>query len=347
MKSKCFEDYLTNTALDINKFLENYNKELVSHVKSVNIKLEPLISCFTMACEGGKRLRGTLVKLGYDMISNSTDEILKPALAYEVFQTAILAHDDIIDQSSMRRNKPSMYKFLGGNHYGVSQTICLGDLGMFISDKLIAESNFEANAKNRALCSFIKTQYNTVIGELLDVELPYHEKLFITLEDILTIYEYKTAYYTIVGPLHLGAILAGGETDLLVKLEKFGKFLGIAFQIKDDILGIFGDKDVIGKSIMTDVEEGKITTLWHYAFHNANNNQKNILKNKYGKKGVVNSDLEDIKKVFIETKALSKSEEIISEYVNHAQNEIPQMPISAIHKKMLKELCDYMINRKK
>ena len=242
---------------------------------------------------------------------------------------------------------PSIYKSLGGNHYGISQTICLGDLGMFISDKLILESDFDEKNKYKALRSFVNTQYNTVVGELLDVELPYLNKSSITIEDILKVYKYKTAYYTIVGPFHLGAILAGSKEILINKLENFGKLLGVSFQIKDDILGIFGDKDIIGKSIVADVEEGKLTTLWHHAFHNANDKQKKILDLKYGKKNVSNSDLEDIKSIFIDTGALLKSEESILEYVNNARNEIISMPINDTHKKILNELCDYIVKRKK
>ncbi len=347
MKEHCFNDYLTRTASDIDAALERYKKELLSDVTSVNRTLEPLMAIFFKSCEGGKRLRGTLVKLGYEMLKHPTEEILKPALAYEIFQTAVLIHDDIIDQSPIRRNQPSLFTVLGGKQYGISQALCLGDIALFLSTKLIAESHFEAYAKNQALCSFTGVQFRTGLGELLDIEFPHQKHASMTLKDILTLYEYKTSYYTIANPLQIGVILAGGEAELLKKLHAFGKFLGIAFQIQDDILGIFGDERTIGKSIMSDMEEGKITILWYYVFQNATNNQKTFLRNTYGKKGATPSELQEMRKVCIATNALSKSEEMMSKYVESAQQEIPQLPISPIHKNMLQDLCAYMMQRKK
>lgn len=341
-----FKDYLKATANDIDSFLKSYNEKQVSNISAISKKMEKLITVFADACEGGKRLRGTLVKLGYEFVASPTDEILKPALAYEIFQTAILAHDDIIDQSPIRRGKPSIYTELGGNHYGISQTICLGDIGLFLSNQLIVDTSFDEKAKNQAISSFIDTQYKTGVGELLDIELPYSEGK-ISIEDILAVYEYKTAYYTIIGPLFLGAILGNAGNDLLIKLKEFGKNLGIAFQIKDDILGVFGEENVIGKSITTDIEEGKITTLWHYAYESADNNQKQILDRIYGQENTSSEDLLKIRDVFTTTGALNKSNEMIEKYVTAARKEIPNMPISETHMNMLEELCELMINRKK
>ena len=344
---KTFDNYLKETAEAIEILQQNFSSELEQNIGNISTKLAHLIHHFTQSCAGGKRLRGALVKLGFDMVKKSTNDILEPALAYEIFQTAILAHDDIIDKSPTRRGKQSMYMALGGEHYGISQTICLGDIGMFIANKLIINSKFNETAKNKGLKSFQDTLYNTGIGELLDVELPNLDMSIIDLNDILTVHQYKTSYYTFVGPLHLGAVLAEADDVLLEHLKIFGINLGIAFQIKDDILGIFSDEATIGKSIKADIEEKKITTIWLDALKNANEEQNKLLLEKYGKKNVSDEDIECIKKIFIDTKALEKSEELMNKYASIARNEIDKMNINDTYKGMLCELCDYTTGRKK
>jgi geranylgeranyl diphosphate synthase type I len=185
-----------------------------------------------------------LVKCGYECVQNKENtDILDVAIAFEYFQTAILAHDDIIDQSPLRRGKPTIYHELGNNHYGISQTICLGDIGFFIANQIISNAHFDDHLKVKALSCFNKVAMETGYGQMLDILLPNTNKEKHTTEDIFTIYKFKTGIYTISGPLRLGAILAGAEEPLLEKLDTFGIYLGIAFQIQDDILGIYGNEE--------------------------------------------------------------------------------------------------------
>lgn len=215
---------------ELKRLLEEWRKEVGKTAAS----LLPLVDKFIKACQGGKRIRGTLVKLGYELGKSEVGrqksvDIFKIAAAYELFHTAILAHDDIIDESPLRRGEPSLYQALGGDHYGISQAICLGDAGFFLATKVIAESNFPEKEKNEALKLFSQTMVETAIGQMLDLSKG----------DPATIMRLKTAKYTVAGPLILGAIL-GGELDptssRLRGVNKFGTYLGIAFQIKDDIL---------------------------------------------------------------------------------------------------------------
>ena len=341
-----FRTYLSNSAIQIDSCLKNYFKDLTNSLSSISGKLEELLSKFNFACENGKRLRGALVKLGYNLVKEGTNDIFLPAIAYEIFQTAILAHDDIIDRSPLRRGRPSLYMSLGGDHYGISQAISLGDLGLFLSNKIIIDSDFETTLKNVAISSLVNTQYKTCIGEILDIELPCRIN-DVSYKDILTIYEYKTAYYTITGPLQLGALLANSDENLLKKIENFGKYLGIAFQIRDDILDIFGEKKDTGKATESDIEEGKITLLWYFAKEKADKDQKNILEQLYGKKNLQEHEISLIKDTFHKTKALERCEEIMKEYTDNAKEHVDSMNITDENKKMLYALCDFLIDRKK
>lgn len=355
-----FKSYLKTSAEEINLELEKFFKKWSEEVLTCSPKLSDLNKSFIRACEGGKRLRGALVKLGFEIAKGRdhlggvpstslratirgdllSKEIVKPAAAFEIFQTAILAHDDIVDLSPTRRGKLTIFMALGGDHYGISQTICLGDIGFFLAQKLIAESNFDEKLKNKALSSFAGTMLQTGLGQMLDVELPYI-KGDKSEHDILTVFRLKTARYTLVGPMQLGAILGGADDKLLKNIEKFGESLGIAFQIQDDILGIFGDEDILGKSVTSDIEEGKITLLYLYALKNGG---KEGLAGVYGSK-VGLDGLEKVRKIFKETGALEYSQKKAEELVNEAKKVIPLITNNYKLKTILEEMADFLVRR--
>lgn len=221
-----FRKYLSKAARQLDREVEKLFKAEVNEAETIDKKLVSLIKTFSKSCSGGKRIRGALVGLGYQIAGKRPQEIVKIGAAYEICHGAVLAHDDIIDQSLSRRNQPSLYQVLGGNHYGVSQAISLADYGFFLSWKIIAAANFSLKCKIKAWKLFSQILADTAWGQILDVEKA----------DPLTTAKLKTARYTIAGPLQLGAVLAGARESLIKVLEEFGENLGIAFQIQDDIL---------------------------------------------------------------------------------------------------------------
>ncbi len=342
-----FQDYLRISALEIDHALEVFFSEWSKEIERVNPKLRSIVGHLIEGCRGGKRLRGVLVKLGYDLAGGSVNQdIIKPAISFEIFQTAILAHDDIIDQSPLRRGKPTIYKALGGDHYAISQTICLGDIGFFVAQELITQSTFPDQNIKKAVQSFSRTMRETALGEILDVELPTSpDQIFEN--DAVDIFKLKTSRYTITGPLHLGAILAGASDEMLESMAKFGENLGIAFQIQDDILGVFGDETTIGKSVTSDIEEGKITFLYIEALKRSTQEQKEILKRFYGKGDVGEEGLEKIRKVFIETGALEYSKQKAIEYVNIAKRSISEITSDPQKAQLLNEMAEFLVERNK
>ena len=337
--------YLKQTSQEIEKELNKFSKEWNDYIgrdfpdlRQVNLK-------FTESFFGGKMLRGTLVKLGYELFAEKkANEIIKPAIAWEILHTALLIHDDIIDQSPLRRGKPAMH-VARNKHYGISQAICAGDLGITIAVKLINESNFPIEIKKRATNYFLQIISDTILGEMLDVEISQMQQR--TEEQIMNIHTMKTANYTIVGPLTLGGLLAGAGDSELEKIKLFGKPLGIAFQIQDDILGIFGDEKTIGKSITSDSEENKSTLLIMYALKHANQKQKKFLKQYYGKKKITDKQHEEIKKIFEQTGALSYSQNKIQTLTQQAKAIIPDITKEKSKQYLLNRLADLLIQRKK
>lgn len=342
--------YTKQVTAQIDKTLQIFGEELLNEISTVSTQLKTLIETFNQASDGGKRVRAMLVVLGYEIYTHTfKQEILRPAIAFEIFQTAILAHDDIIDLSPTRRGKPTVYKQLEAQknnpHYGISQAICLGDIGMFLAARLVSNSGFPAENRLKAVNSFINTMLYTGIGEMLDVELPYSSDTK-EISDVLAIYLHKTAHYTITGALQLGAILGGANDEYLQNLAVYGNNLGIAFQIQDDILGIFGDEIQTGKSVVSDIEEGKITLLYLHALHHATEAQKRTLQEYYGKGKITDDQVQMIKDIFVKTGALAYCETEKINYVNKALANLETITQHSTYQMLLTDFADLMIKRK-
>ncbi len=378
-----FNDFLQNTAGEIDKELENFFQEWSKDIEHISSRLLPLTNALADGCLGGKRIRGTLVVLGYELgnfvnrphpsplpprglVSSKRrlpgeGEIMKVAAAYEIFQAAILVHDDIIDKSLLRRGKPSLYSRLGGGHAGESLAICLGDIGFFLAFQLIASTGFPEKEKNRALSIFCKTMLETGIGELLDVELarlrPSNAHATAgkqgscgqaneAMGDVITVYKFKTAYYTITAPLLLGAVLGGLSDSSLSTIRIFGQNLGIAFQIQDDINDIFSDKKKLGKELGGDIKEGKQTLLYLYAKEHTNKQQGELLKKYYGNRAIGAEEIEAVKNVLVETGALEYIRAEAKKYSQEAKESIHEITLDERFQKMFLEMTEYFVKIK-
>lgn len=309
-----------------------------------NKNLEKYIDLFIEYCLGGKRLRAFLVKTGYVLFGKESDDnILLPALSYEVFQTAILAHDDIIDKSEQRRFKPSMYVKFGGDHEGISKAIFCADIGLVCALDMIEKSDFEPQIKNKAVVHQNKIFVSTMAGELFDFELSKQNSC--SLQDIIDMYLMKTAPYTVSGPLVLGAIFAGQGEDIQSKLFEYGNLVGCAFQIKDDILGIFSSQQQTGKSDLSDMREGKKTVLSLHFVQNANDDDKAKFENIYGKAGANENDLEIIKELFVKSGSLEFANNMCRDYIDKANMILNEMNVDENQKQMLLQMNGYILIR--
>jgi geranylgeranyl pyrophosphate synthase len=313
-----------------------------------------LYGVFREAGRGGKCIRGALVKLGHEIASGrpADERILPAAAAFEIFQTGILGHDDIIDKSPLRRGRDSIWRAAartaeGGEdlHYGTSQAICLGDVGLVLASRLVAESAFGAERKIEALSVFHTAQLNTLDGEMLDVLLS-RAKDYGDEDGILRVAGLKTAWYTIVGPMQLGAVLAGGpRRGLLRDIEAFGLSLGVAFQLRDDILGIRAAEREIGKSNTSDIAEGKVTLLIHHALKKASAEDRRRLLEIYGRPSVSDADREAVQAIFAATGAFDAAARRAERCLGEARRLIPGMTDDARHADLLTQLSDMMFLR--
>ena len=276
MKSiEAFKKYYQQEKQQVDYAIQDNAKQWIDEQAIISEKLHD----FQELNSEGKRIRGVLVNLGYQLLGKKDHYSNALALAYEVFQTAILVHDDIIDKDLTRRGKDTIpyatYKKYKNNsdnekelmELGNSIGICVGDYGLYQANKIIIDAYQKDPNFSKVISYFHDTVLNTIRGELLDVVLPFQSKYQMISpnmleESIQNIYRLKTAHYTIIGPLAVGLLLGGGTEEQVKDITKFGEKIGIAFQIQDDILGIYSDET--GKVKGSDIKEFKQTILYSH-----------------------------------------------------------------------------------
>jgi len=221
----------------INRELRLFFNAKISQTKRSFLK-NTLLVLKEFSLRPAKRLRAILVNYGYFLAGGKNQKnILKTSIFFELIHNYLLIHDDIMDQDKIRRGGPTVHcSYRGSKHYGQSMALALGDMANALAHEILASSVFPDNYKIKAVAKLNQVLYSTGYGQMLEFWLKksgVHRK--INKKDILEIYRNKTALYTFVSPMQIGAMLAGASQEFLKKIEKFALPLGIAFQIKDDI----------------------------------------------------------------------------------------------------------------
>ena len=343
-----FLDFLSEVKRDISTAVDEQFECLIIDAKGKPFIEEAIMDLYTQN-KHGKAIRAAMIKLGEIIAGGDDSHYLPIALSYELFQTAILIHDDIIDKSPMRRGKKTIHSAPGDSHLALSRAICIGDMGFFLVDKILAESNIPPARLIKILQLFSKIKLTTLEGEIMDVCLPHdpidikheYEKYTGIVENI---YEYKTAWYTLVGPMMLGGICGSASSETLETLKQIALPLGLAFQIKDDILGIFSTGEALGKSILSDISEKKQTLLYGYAAKHANKADYDLLCKSYGKPSANENDLHTVREIFIKTGALSYAESEIERQSKTSLEAISRLDDK--HQPLLRGLVSFLINRR-
>lgn len=231
------------------------------------------------ASDGGKRIRPRFVLSAFEAFGGSDADAaaaVDVAVAFELLHTAFLLHDDVIDRDTVRRGRLNLSGSFASDAvaagvsgdrsrlWGEAAAILAGDLLIHSSQSLVARLDLAADVRGALLDVLDHSILVTAAGELADVSFSIG-MTEARLPDILAMTERKTATYSFAGPLSAGAILAGADGDALAVLAEYGRLLGVAFQLGDDLLGVFGAEDVTGKSVVSDLREGKETSLIAYA----------------------------------------------------------------------------------
>ncbi|MBB6391665.1 polyprenyl synthetase family protein [Microbacterium thalassium] len=295
-----------------------------------------ILDAATVAVSGGKRLRGRFCMTGWRAVTGSRDipdEVLSAAAALEIFHAAALVHDDLIDNSDTRRGRPAAHRALESAHrdagwtgdaaaFGRSAAILLGDLLVAWSDDLFEEGLTAAGGTTSAA----RTEYATMrrevtVGQFLDIA---EESAYATEPDerhadrALRVASFKSARYSVQQPLAIGAALAGADAAQRDALARFGHPLGMAFQLRDDVLGVFGDEARTGKPAGDDLREGKRTVLIAYTREALSVPARRILDELLGDATLGSEQVASLQRTIIDSGALDRVEGLISDYAREA-----------------------------
>lgn len=284
---------------------------------------------------GGKLLRPQLVLAVYEGLGEQADEpVAAVAAAFELLHTALLVHDDVIDRDFVRRGKPNISgnyrdtaRSLGASeaeaeHRGMSAAVVAGDLALFYSYRIVDSSGVPEHIRALVLDLMDEALFASAAGELLDLD--YSGAVAIpTVESILEMARLKTAVYSFEVPLKAGAVLAGASDELVTALGDFGREIGTAYQIVDDLLGVFGNSDETGKSTTSDLREGKRTVL---VAHAATSELWAHISATLGSPALSDHEAGSLRNAFDESGAKVFAEQLLAEHVARAR-EILALPI--------------------
>jgi len=341
------KDYLKVYATRADAVLDEFftiKKREARNISPIAVEMVDRYHQFTV---GGKKLRGAEIKLGYELCGKRAGkEIIKASTAIEIIHSFLLMHDDIMDQDALRRGKPTIHQQYAANHdphFGLSMAITTGDLGMFLAYEALINTRFPLRQKVNAWQILNQTIIETAYGQALD--LTYETSSKITTEDVLRVHTYKTAIYTVTTPLQIGATLGGATRQKLQAIERFGLPIGVAFQLHDDELGMFSDEKILGKPADSDLKEGKNTLLFVKALENENSEQKKFIKYAHGNPNLTLKEVEKVRRILIDTGALTYSQKLSHKLVERGKKFVPQITKDSKLQNTLYNLADFMIER--
>lgn len=286
---------------------------------------------------GGKRMRPVLTLMAADAFGADCKQALPAAVAVEMFHNFSLVHDDIMDDAPLRRGNETVHE-----KWNVNTAILSGDAMLILAYRYFEEYEpviFRSLAK-----LFSRTALEVCEGQQWDVD--FESRNDVTLPEYLKMIEYKTAVL-VAAALQMGAIVAGTTQDNCRLIYEFGRNLGIAFQLQDDLLDAFGDPETFGKQVGGDIIENKKTYLYLLALQNADAGQKQQLMQYFASQPEASTGkIAAVKSLFMATKADEATKVAIADYTQRALDTLKDMEISAENKAALQLFAQKLMERK-
>ncbi|MCT9819892.1 polyprenyl synthetase family protein [Microbacterium sp. W1N] len=332
----------------VSQRLERFTATQVAAASALGVEAETFARSAADALVGGKRLRARFCLTGWRAVAERRgplgalpDDVLSAAAALEVFHAAALVHDDIVDNSDTRRGRPAAHRALEAHHraqgwsgaaepFGRAAAVLLGDLLVAWSDDLLEEGLVGGPHAAAARAEYARMRRDVTIGQFLDVA---EEAAYVTAPDTehaeraLRVASYKSARYSVQQPLLIGAALAGGDAAQLDALARFGHPVGIAFQLRDDVLGVFGDAAVTGKPAGDDLREGKRTLLIAYAREALPTGARRALDELVGDPTLDDAQIGALQQTIVDSGALDRVEQLITQQTGEADAALRGAPL--------------------
>ena len=361
-----------NLAELVNDRIDEFLESRASILAHLGDDLLPFSAFSREFLSGGKRFRASFSYWGWQSVRSAAGDVGQPtsdelravvtlAASLEIFHAAALVHDDIIDNSDTRRGAPAAHRRFeklhtdggwdgDGDDYGRASAILLGDLLLGWSDEILDEALalVDRATSIRVRAEFMRMRTEVTAGQYLDIleerawrSRPESEHR----ERAQRVVVFKSAKYSIEAPLALGALLAGGSDAQLETLRSFGLPLGVAFQLRDDLLGVFGDEKVTGKPSGDDLREGKRTVLIALTREAVPAPTKNLIDELLGDPTLEPEQIASLQATITESGAVDRSEEIIAENVRVARAALDGAPLGAEAVERLSELAETVTRR--
>ncbi|MFJ9897709.1 polyprenyl synthetase family protein [Streptomyces sp. NPDC091280] len=289
---------------------------------------------------GGKRVRPLLCVTGWQAVGGGENAgpVFRVAACLEMFHAFALIHDDVMDLSDTRRGRPTVHRALAAQHascrgpdevewFGMSAAVLLGDLALTWSDELLHGAGLTPAQFEVVLPLVSRMRTEVMLGQYLDLHAT--GELTDDVEATLNVYRYKTAKYTIERPLHVGAAIAGADAGAMAAFTSYALPLGEAFQLRDDLLGVYGDPRVTGKSRLDDLRAGKNTTLTALALRAADARQEATLRRLVGDPSLDEEGASVVRGIFEAVRARETVEQMIDDRLRQALGALDDAPFTA------------------
>ncbi len=345
---------ITDLRDQIDEEISSFLAEAGSYIRQIGPELDPVADAMkSFVTDGGKRFRPLLGAIGSIAVTGSRPDraALKAVAALEFLHACALIHDDVMDGSDTRRGNPSIHRKFQAMHqsarlagdsarYGEASAILLGDLALIWADLILHQAGLAPDRLLAVLPIYDELRVELMAGQYLDV----HEQSLATVDPArsLKVASYKSGKYSIERPLHFGARLSHGSDETLAALSRYGIPIGEAFQLRDDILGVFGDPAETGKPAGDDLREGKRTVLIALAVQGSEGSE---IFSALGDPDLDQVKIEELRHVIVSSGALARVEEMISERAHEAEAALASSAIATEAKPLLRAMAHMALHR--
>lgn len=338
----------------INTVLEDFFAKTKERARPYGHQYVTLWQTIEANTVGGKRFRPRVLLGCYEALGG-TDLMAAAHIgaAFELLHTALIVHDDVIDRDFVRRGQPNLagtyrdrwqatgISRIDAEHRGLSVAVIAGDLALSFAYRLIDRSGVTGETRDRLLELMDEALFASAAGELLDIDYTGSIRLP-SVDNILAMARLKTAVYSFEGPLQAGAVLAGVDEQIIATLGEFGKEIGTAYQIRDDLLGVFGDSNETGKSNSNDLREGKGTVL---VAHAAETELWGKIAPFLGRPDMTDAQAGDVREMLAQSGAKEFAENLLHEHIERARALLAEPGIPDAVRAEFEPLIQSMVSR--
>lgn len=326
--------------MSFDEFNQTYRPQLAQEIqallnakkadKNLPFYADSLEKISTLAT-AGKLWRGLFLMLAQQGLAADQSMAMgtvNAAVAVELVQTALVVHDDIIDNDYTRRGMPTIFaQYITDNNveYGKNLGICTGDIAIFLAYEALARATTDSTKLSRLISIFSRELHLVGVGEMMDVQMATLNTEP-SIDEIIDMYRYKTARYTFSMPLMMGAVLAGASEEHIATLDTFGENAGILFQIRDDGLGLTGDEKTTGKPVGADIKENKKTVHRNLLYSQASAAEITRLNTCFGNKNLTPDDHLFVQEVLTTHGIDAKITALETQYADNATQALTSLP---------------------